>query len=326
MIWLRIFKNNRAGGVFGVIILAMALFLISFIRPEEPVDFPGMPFYSLIFGALHTVPVLNRIITLFLMLIICLMLVRISFRYMLLEHRSYMPAFFFLLFSAALPSSHQVSPELVGSIFYIFCFAMIFGVREKKPDTFLIFNASLVLALGSMFYLKLVWFIPLIWISLGTLRSVTLREMFYPVIAFMILGLFLFTWYWVVLEDLERLSELLRDNLDFHNSFRPYHFSVYLYYGFFLLLVLIASIYMANRFLSRKTAIQNIYQVMFYMFIAGGLFIIFIVRWSPTALVYIAFPISFLMADYFHRRRNPWMHELNMWILLGLLVYAQWMV
>ncbi|MFO7934534.1 MAG: DUF6427 family protein [Bacteroidales bacterium] len=326
MIWLRFFKNNRAGGVFGVVILAVALFLISFLSPEQPEDFSAMPFYRLVFGKIHTLPVLNRIITLIIMLGICLMLVRISFRYMLLEHRSYMPAYFFLLFSAALPSSHQVSPALIGSLFYILCFSMIFGVRDKKPDTFHIFNASLVLVLGSMFYLKLVWFIPLIWISLATLRPVSLREMFYPVIAYLILGLFLFTWYWVVLEDLERLAGLLRDNLAFQNSFHPYHYSVYLYYGFFLLLVAIASVYMANRFLTRKTAIQNIYQVMFYMFIAGILFFVMIAGWSYTALVYIAFPVSFLMADYFHRKRNPWTHELALWILLGLLVYAQIMV
>ena len=312
--------------MFGVIILAVALFLISFIRPELPEDFSAMPFYRLIFGKIHTLPVLNRIITLIIMLGICLMLVRISFRYMLLEHRSYMPAYFFLLFSAALPSSHQVSPALIGSLFYILCFSMIFGVRDKRPDTFHIFNASLVLVLGSMFYLKLIWFIPLIWISLATLRPASLREMFYPVIAYLILGLFLFTWYWVVAEDLERLAALLRDNLVFQNSFHPYHYSVYLYYGFFLLLVAIASVYMANRFLTRKTAIQNIYQVMFYMFIAGILFFVLIAGWSYTALVYIAFPVSFLMADYFHRRRNPWIHELALWILIGLLVYAQIMV
>jgi hypothetical protein len=326
MIWLRIFKNNRAGGVLGVIILAIALFLISFLRPEQPVDFSDMPFYRLIFGAIHTVPVLNRIITLILMLFICLMLVRITFRYVLLEHRSYMPGFFFLLFSAALPSSHQVSPALVGSLFYIICFAMLFRVHEKEPRPYTVFNASMVLALGSMFYMKLIWFIPLIWVSIGTLRPVTLRELIYPVVAFLILGLFLFTWYWGVQDNAEKLAALLRENLAFNKSLRPYHFSVYLYYGFFILLVIIASAYMVRRFPTRKTSVQNIFQVLFYIFIAALLFFVLVARFAPAALVYVAFPVSLLMADYFHRRRNPWLHELAMWILVSLVVYVQLMV
>jgi len=323
MIWLRIFKNNRAGGVAGVIILAVLLFLISFIRPTEPVAFEGMPFYNLIFGNIHTLPVLNRIIALLVMLIICLMLVRISFRYLLLDHRSYMPAFFFLLFSVILPASHQVSPALTGSLFYILSFAILFRVHEKNPGNFTVFNASLVMALGCMFYLKLVWFIPVIWISVGTLRPVTFREFIHPLIAFMLLGIFLFTWYWGILDDARRLAPMLRENLSFANAYEPSHFSVFVYYGYFLLLVFVASIHMARRFPTRKTSVQNIYQVMFYFFVAGSLFAMFIARFAPAGLLYIAFPVSFLMADYFHRRKNPWIHELAMWILVGLAVFVQ---
>lgn len=326
MIWLRIFKNNRAGGVVGVIILAVLLFLISFIRPTEPADFVGMPFYNLIFGNIHTLPVLNRIIALLLLLIICLILVRISFRYLLLDHRSYMPGFYFLLFSAILPSSHQVSPALIGSIFYIISFAIVFRVHEKNPGDLTVFNASLVLALGSMFYLKLVWFIPVIWISISTLRPVTFRELIHPLIAFLLLGLLLFGWYWGIQDDAEHLFAILRENMALRSAYEPSHFSAFVYYGYIILLVIIASIYMARRFPTRKTSVQNIFQVMFYIFVAGSLFAVLIARFAPAGLLYIAFPVSFLMADYFHRRKNPWVHELAMWVLVGLAVYVQLMV
>jgi hypothetical protein len=326
MILLRLFKNNRSAGMAGVFFLSLALFMKSFIPPGEISGITAMPFYNLVFGSLHTIPFLDRFIALIFLLVIGYMLIRIGVRYVLLEFRSFMPAVFFVLFSAALPSTQHVTPVLIGSVFYLFCFAILFDVPDKQSDTFNVFTAGIILVIGSMFYLKLIWFLPLIWISLGTLRSVTWRELFYPVIAYLILGLFLFTWHWVVLDNGAGFLDLIGRNLAFGGSFQPYHFSVYIFYGFFLLLVAVASIYMANRFQTRKTVVQNIFQVLFYMFVAGILFFIFIARFDPASLVFVAFPVAFILSNYFHRKRNPWIHELVLWILVGLLVFVQWMV
>ena len=330
-----------------IVIIALAIFLKSFIQEfaaggaggagiTEGAEGAGgadglraysaMPFYNMIFGAIHTTPIINRIVTLFLLWIICYMLIRIGVRYVLLEIRSLMPAIFFLVFSVALPSTQQVSPALVGSIFYLLCFTILFDVHDKRPDTFSVFTASMVLVLGSMFYLKLIWFVPLIWISLSTIRSVTWRELFYPVVAYLLLGLFLFSWYRVVQDNGQDFVKLIGDNLRFEGSFKSYHYSAYIYYGFFMLLVFVASVYMVNRFQARKTVIQNIFQVMFYMFLAGLLFFFFIARFDATSLVFISFPIAFILSNYFHRRKNKWTHELILWIVVGLLVYVQIMV
>ena len=99
----------------------------------------------------------------------------------------------------------------------------------------------------------------------------------------------------------------------------------YIIVGFILLLIIAASVYMVNRFQSRKTAVQNIYQVMFYMFLAGMLFFVFIARIEPSGLVFIAIPVTFVLSNYFHRKKSPWIHEFALWILLGLVVYVQLM-
>jgi len=332
MIFLRIFKDNRALGTAGIILFLIALFVPSFINDFSPAGSPEivshicMPFYDLIFGSIHKLPVLNHLVTMLIIMLINYTLIRIGIRDQLLRERSLMPAFFFMLFAAALPAARQVSPGLVGSVFYLFSFSIIFDVQEKKENTLSIFTASLILALGSMFCLKLIWFVPLIWVSLWTLRSVTWREFFYPVTAYLLLALFLFTWYWGVRGNATELKDLVAENLAFNMSFKPYHKSVYFLYGYIMLLVLITSIYMADHFLTMKTMAQNIYQVMFYMFLAGILFFIFISGFDPAALVFIAFPVSFVLSNYFHRRKNHWTHELAIWILLGLVVYVQLMV
>jgi len=332
MILLRIFKNNRLLGTGALILLLIALFVPSFMDAfsaggvKELVPYTNMPFYNLVFGSIHKVPVLNHLVAMLILMLIGYTLIRIGVRYQLLQQRSLMPAIFFMLFTASLPAARQVSPALIGSLFYLFCFVILFEVQDKRPDTLTIFAASLILVLGSMFYLKLIWFVPLIWISLWTMRSVTWRELVYPVVAYILMALFLITWFWGIRDNGAGFVELVNENLAFTGSFQPYHFSVYLLYGFFLMLVGIASILMMNRFQSMKTMAQNIYQVLFYMFLAGLLFFLLIVRFDPSSLVFIAFPVAFVLSNYFNRKRSPWIHELIMWVLLGLVVYVQLMV
>ncbi len=329
MILLKIFKNSRMEGMLGLAVLTLALFLKSFIQGADPegssaiVAHSGMPFYNLIFGAIHTTPILNRIVAIAFLILIGYILVRIAVRYILLNFRSLMPALFFILFSAVLPGTQQVSPALVGSVFFLLCFAVLYDVHDKPADTFMVFTASIFLVLGCMFYLKLIWFLPLLLASLWTVRKVTWREMVYPIIAFLLLALFLITWYWGVKDDLMGFTALIRDNLAFTGSFRVFHFSTYIYYGYFILLTGIASIHMAKRFQTSKTMTQNIYQALFYMFLAGIAFFLVIARFDPTTLVFIAMPLSYILTNFFHRKNHHWAHELAMWVLLGLLVFVQ---
>jgi len=329
MILLRLFKNNRAAGTGAMILLLIGIFLPSFINdlspgaPTELNSYLAMPFYRLVFGAIHTLPVLNHLVAMLIIMLISILLIRLGVRDQLLQDRSLMPAIFFILFAAALPEARQVSPALIGSVFYLICFIILFNVTEKKADTLSIFAASLILVLGSMFYLKLICFVPLIWVGLWTMRQVTWRELIYPVVAYLFLALLLFTWFWGVMDKGSGFTALIAENLSFSRGFHAFHFSVYILYGFILLLVLIASIYMIKRFQSRKTVVQNKYQVMFYMFLAGILFFVFIARFDPGSLVFISFPVTFVLSNYFHRKKSPWIHELVLWILLGMVVYVQ---
>jgi len=329
MILLRLFKNNRVAGIAGLFFLSLAIFLKAFIQGGGPgtgsevFAHTGMPFYQLIFGAIHTTPVLNRIATLIILMFISYMIIRIAVRYVLLQFRSLMPAIFFILFSVVLPGTQQFSPALVGSLFFFLSFAILFDTHDKPPDSYLVFTASVVLVVGSMFYLKLIWFLPLVWAGLFTMRAVTGRELFYPVLAYLLLGLFLITWYWGIKDNMSGLGTLLKDNLAFEGSFRTYHFSTYFYYGFFVVLIGFASVYMWNRFQTRKTMTQNIYQVLFFMFVAGILFFVLIAKFDPITLVYMAMPLSYLLTNYFHQKKNHWTQEAAMWILLGLLLYVQ---
>ena len=99
MILLKLFKNNRAAGMVAMFLLAIGLFMKSFIQPAEMTGYSGMPFYNLVFGSIHTLPFLNRLIALVFLIILGYMLIRIGVRFVLMDFRSFMPAVFFILFT-----------------------------------------------------------------------------------------------------------------------------------------------------------------------------------------------------------------------------------
>jgi hypothetical protein len=59
------------------------------------------------------------------------------------------------------------------------------------------------------------------------------------------------------------------------------------------------------------------------MFVAGILFYVFVARYDPGSLMFIAFPVSIILSNYFHRSRNHWSHEVMLWVLLAFSIFIQ---
>lgn len=325
MILLRIFKNSRSTGIMAVVLAALALVIPELIQPGEPVGHQGMPLFQMIFGEVHRIPFLDTLIATLLYILLAYLLVRIGVRFMLLEERSLMPALFLVLVAMCVPGALHVSPQLVASVFYLFSFTVLFDIAEK-PAPFGVFNASLFMSLGGLFDLRLLWILPLLWIAIISLRGFRWREIAHTLVAPAIVLLFLFTWYWGILDRPGDLQQILSKNIGFPAWALDWPLSFYLYSGFLLLLLLIASVHMITRFQSRKTMVQDIYQVLFYMFVGGSIYFVLILHMQPTGLVYLAFPLSFVLSNFFHRKRNHWSHELAMWLLLGALGYLQFTI
>ncbi|MEZ5071218.1 MAG: DUF6427 family protein [Bacteroidales bacterium] len=323
MFLLRIFKDARGTGGAALMLLSVLLFLPSFLHPEVHPETTGMPLYSLMFGWLHDHPFFNQLFCLLHVWVLLYVLIQINGRHQLTEFRTFMPGTFFLLMAAALPMEQIVTPELTGMVFVAISFVVLLEQNESKRSLSRVFSASLILAAGSLFYLPLFWFIPLVWISLVTLAPVTWREIAVPLVAYACLAIFLISWYWGVQDAPDQLRSILQTNMTRPEKAGPYHLSIYLYYAYLFFLVILASFHMIQRFQSRKTFIQNIYQVFFYMFVAGLLFFWLLARFQPQGLLLLAMPSSILLPHYFHRRKNHWSHELMLWVLAGLLVFAQ---
>lgn len=323
MILLRLLKNNRAGGAIVIFLLLLLQWMQSIITPPETKEWPTMPFYSMIFEPLQALPHLSVIIAFIIFSSIAILLVRLNVKYFLIEDRSFMPAAMFILVAGTFPALHQLNPMLIGTLFLLVTIIILFNAQEDKPDSYRIFNASLVLGFGSLFYLKLIWFIPMIWLTILIIRPLRWRELVYPLVVIAMIGLFMFTYYWVILDDLDLLSDLIQANLSLPGSYEVYANSWLIYIAYLLLLVIISSIYILQGVQARKIIIRKLYQVFFLMFVYAILYDLIITKLMVESFYILALPVAYLISNFFHRKRNHWMHELLLWIWIGIIVYVQ---
>lgn len=321
MILIRTFKDTQSRGVIGLFLLLAGIYLPTIIGGVSTslvhvLHEHSMPLYNLLFGKLEHHPFWSPVFSLILILLISLLLIRISFRDQLLYERSMFPAFFFVLIAVMVPGAQFLNPMLIAAIFYLLSFSILFQTHDERPNTLKVFGASLLLALGSLFWLKLIWFVPLIWLTLLTIRAVTWREMVYPLVAYMLLALFFLTWYWGIKNDMDSFLSMISDNMSILSFWEKPHFSLAIFFGLLLFYLVLGSIYRIQKIQTSKTVVQNIYQVLFYLFIGGVLVFLFIARLHPGSLVFIAIPASFALSAFFHRKRKSWILEVMLWILL----------
>ena len=321
MILLRLLKNNRTGGVIFIALLLLLQWMQSLISPPEVEIWVTMPFYHLIFEPLHSLPYLSIVVAFLIFSAISILLVRLNVKYFLIEDRSFMPAAMFILIAGTFPELHHLNPVLIGTLFLLITIIILFNAQEDKPDSYRIFNASLVLGLGSMFYLNLIWFILLIWLTILIIRPLRWRELIYPIVVFGMIGLFMLCYYWVFLDDVSQLGALLKDNLTIRVDYSNYGNSRLIFAAYILFMIIVASIYVLQRIQGRKIVIRKLYQVFFLMFIFSFLYDLIVTKLLLESFYILALPISYLLSNFFHRKRNHWMHELLLWIWIGIIVY-----
>lgn len=319
---IRLLKDPRAGGFILLITLFLLLWLKFFISPFQVDRIQGMPLYDLVFGPLETRRIASSIVSILFYGLLVFFVYRMNVIHFLLAERSIMPSAFFLLISATFPSALQINPILVSSIFLFLAIITLITGEEHRAEPLSLFNAALLLGIGSLFYFKILYYVPFLWITVAVIRPIHWRGIINPLLVLLMIGLFYFTWYWVFKDDLSLFADLLRENNIVGGKFPGFTTPVWILLGYIFILVVTASVRLISRFQVRKIIVRKTYEVFFFMFIYSLLFYILFSRYSPEIITILALPLSFLFSIIFNQRKNHWLHEVSLWIWVGLIGYV----
>ncbi len=319
---LRIIKYNRPQGIIIIPVLMILLWINTFLNPETPEAINAMPLYEMLFRPLQAHPITSALVSMAVYVLMIILIIRFNIIHFLLEERTPMPAIFFIMLTATYPPALQPNPVLLSAPFLLIALLMVIRGDEHRADPMALFNASLILAAGSLFYLKILWFIPFLWITATIIRPLKWRGIINPILVLIMMLLFAITYYWVFRDDTSLLKDLIHRNLTMPGGRLPrLSTREMVLYGYLLILIIITSIHMLSHYQFRKNIIQKLYLVLFILFIYGILFYLFISGYRRELAVILALPLTYLFSNFFYRQRIHWFHDLLIWIWFGLIAW-----
>lgn len=323
----RIFKSNHPSVILFIFLISGLLWLHMFMHFHEATSLPysrfEMPLYYGIEQLLLNSPLLSLIVTIMVLLLDAFMLNRINASYILLTKTTFMPALFFILIVSAYIPLQQLTPLLFSALFFILGLHTLFRTYRQEGQWMRIFDSSVLIAIGSLFYIKLGFFLFIVWMGILVLRKPSGREWLISIIGFAVpyvmVGVYLFVFQGNLMYQLQLYLIQLW-------SFEPLSvpdFSYLFFFGFLLILVLIASLKFMAEFQTRKVKIRR-YYIMFFWVFATSVVLLLIHRISYEGLVvFTAIPVSYLLSNYYLSLRSPAWGNLSLFILLLLTVFIQ---
>jgi len=320
------YKGIKPFVLFLILLTGMVFWLKAVVVPEAvnfPFDTHSLPFYHWTGEFLYDLPILSVIAGFLLSLILGSLLVRLNTTYFFINQRTYLPALFFILGSSIFVSLQRVNPVLLASLFLMVAIDRMFGTYKNSKTSFQYFDAGILIGLGSLFYVNLIFYLPVLWIGMVILRPFVWREWLVTIFGFTTpLALTIAIHYLIQGEIMSLISNFME------NLTEPYHFGGFnhshlLSFSFLGLMILVCSLYMIRAYSGKKISSRKYLKIMLWIFIIT-LIIYFFAPSASVELIFILFiPLSYLFTNFFISIRSPWLCDILFVLFLASIVVVQ---
>ena len=323
----RILKSNQPIVIVITILLGVGLWIYTFIDPVPmviPTDHLKMPFYALVSGLFEYKSLASIIFTFILILLQALLLVQFNKKYILINHRTYMPALLYIIIASSFVQLQRLNPVILGLLFVFIAIDFIYGTYRVEYSLSRLYLAGFFIAIASLFWAPFAVLFVVIWISLTILHPFIGREWLVSLLGLLTPYLFVFVYYFVFTDNLflVLLNNIIK-SLQLIKSFYHIHYSYYIFYGLVLLIILFASFHIVRNLPKKKIKTRKYFIINWWIFIIG-LFMFLLLRNVKYEIIYLlGIPVSFLLTDYFYEIKKDWYLNTIITLLLGSIIYIQ---
>lgn len=322
----KLYKEIKPFVLFLILLTGMVFWLKAVILPEAvpfPFDSQPMPFYRWTVGFFQRLPILSVITGFLLTLFLGTLLVRLNTTYFFINQRTYLPALFFILGSSIFVPLQRVNPVLIAGLFLMIAIFRMFGTYKNAKTSFQFFDAGIWIGLGSLFYVNLIFYLPVLWIGMIILRPFIWREWLITIFGFITPVVLTLTIHYLIRGEIMSQLVIFRENL-----IEPYHFENFdlfhlLFFSFLGLLILIFSLHMIRKISTKKISSRKYLKIMLWIFILT-LITYFFAPSASVELVFILFiPLSYLFTHFFVSVRSAWLSDILYVLFLASLAVVQ---
>jgi len=321
--FLRLFNNKSIYSAILIPLVALLFWMEPLRVPVTLTISPGeemMPLYTF-FAKFFTGSSIWPVVTGFLLLLLnALIISLLSHEFQFLQQRTFLPGILYIGIVSSFPSLQTFHPVYPAAIFVLLSVYFIFSTYHRKNEISSTFNASFLLSVGALFYLPVLTFVPLIWISIFVLqKSDNWRLLVIPLIGLTLPWLLLWSFLFVSGSDQTFIASILQGVKSVNNQF-IFNLGFLIVTVFIFLLSAFGSISLFNSVSIRKMSTRKYFIILFWML---GLSIPSAFLFSSTGLGIIAvstIPVSFLITCFFMAGKRGFWREFLFLLFISTLV------
>ena len=323
---LKAFKSNQPYSILLLPLITIGLWLNSFLQPLAYPFFKGeesMILYQPIHLLLGNSPIVSTITALVFIILLAFLVLKLNQQYAFIRVRTFLPSYLFVLITSGLHELHVMHPVYPAALFLILAIDRIFNTYDKERIHSNAFDSGIFLAIGSLFYLNLIFFFPILWIGFIILKpNVNWREYVLTTIGFILPWLAALAFY-LATGRRDELVQTLESNITFHQIFLRDNLPIQIYGGFLILLTLAASFFLLSQFDGKKISSRRYFKTFFWIFLISVILIIANPAVSQEIIILMAIPLTYLISNYLiFMKRQVW-GEVFLYVLAAGVIYLQ---
>jgi hypothetical protein len=318
---IRLLRSNQPVIFFLIPLVALLLWMSSLIHPLPLMGEPAsaLSLFTVVSKFAGNSAFWSCFSGMLLTLISGYMLGRMNIKYIFIQERTQMPILFFILLAGVFPSLHQLNPIHCALPFIIVAIDRMIGTYRNDNLSYNPFEASILMAVASLFYAPAVFFLPMVWIGLLLFRPGMWREWFFSLAGFTVPYIFWFTWLLITNQSHHGFIDEFVSSLFTKNRI-SFSTMQLIFLGFLTFLLLLSSQLMIQKFQSKKILARRSFTLLFWIFILLIGCFFFIPSTGSELIAAASLPIAYLIAHFFMYVKKKWWGELLLWILGGMIV------
>lgn len=323
---LKALKSNQPLYFLLIPLIALALWIRSFIHPVAFTFYPGedmMILYQPLSYIIGTNLLLNNIIAMLFTILLAFLILKLNVQYTFIKLRTFLPPSLFILITSGMPDLHAMHPVYPALLFLILALDRIFNSFDKEIIHSNAFDAGIYLAIGSLFYLNLVFFFPLLWFGFIIIKpKVNWREYVLSTLGFVLPWLAALTWYLIAGRENE-LWYMLQMNFTSHQTFLKENLPIQIYAGYLILLTLLGSFFLLSQYEDKRISSRKFFKVFFWIFLISIILIVAHPAVSLEIIVILALPLTYLISNYFIFIKRQFWGEVFLYLLIAAVIFLQ---
>ncbi len=300
---LKLFKGTNPGVILLIAITMGILWISAFINPLMPpqvlYETNPMPLYEIIKNITGNNLIGGIIFSFLSIALLLFLLVNFNTSVFFINERTFLPALFYILFSAIFPQQQVMNPVLPAAVFLMIALLRIMKAYRKQGTAFNFFDAGMLISIGSMFYVNIIWFGLLLIIGIALLRTSNIKEISLSILGILTPYLLLAGLYYILGIDIGAFLTDLNYNL--FGRTPGYSFSRLLLVMIILLgiIIFISIVFLLMRMSTKKIKSRKTFYMLLWTLFISLLLYLLLPSVSVEMIWVTGIPASYLLTNYF---------------------------